>query len=53
MASHNEITGDALVSKRSNDNYRNNYDAIFGKKQEEKDDGNHRVDETVPEQEAS
>ena len=32
MASHNDITGDALVSKRSNDNYRNNYDLIFGKK---------------------
>ena len=32
MATHNDITGDALVSKRNNDNYRNNYDAIFGKK---------------------
>jgi len=32
MASHNEITGDALVSKRNNDNYRDNYDRIFGKK---------------------
>ena len=32
MPSHNDITGDALVSKRNNDNYRNNYDAIFGKK---------------------
>ena len=32
MASHNEITGDALVSKRNNDAYRDNYDRIFGKK---------------------
>ena len=32
MASHNEITGDALVSKKTNDNYRDNYDRIFGKK---------------------
>ena len=32
MAGHNEITGDALVSKRNNDNYRDNYDRIFGKK---------------------
>ena len=32
MASHNEITGDALVSKKTNDNYRNNYDRIFGKR---------------------
>jgi hypothetical protein len=35
MASHNEITGDALVSKKNNDNYRNNYDAIFGKKKKD------------------
>ena len=34
MTSHNDITGDALVSKRNNDNYRNNYDRIFGKKKE-------------------
>ena len=53
MAAKNEITGDSLVSKKNNDNYRNNYDAIFGKKKEEKDDGNNRVAETVPEQEAS
>ena len=32
MATRNDITGDALVSKRSNENYRNNYDLIFGKK---------------------
>lgn len=34
MASHNEITGDALVSKLNNNAYRDNYDRIFGKKKE-------------------
>ena len=34
MATHNDITGDALITKANNDNYRNNYDAIFGKKKE-------------------
>lgn len=43
MASHNEITGDALVSKRNNDAYRDNYDRIFGKKKREQ----------LPEQEAT
>ena len=32
MATHNDITGDALVSRQANENYRNNYDRIFGKK---------------------
>jgi len=32
MATHNDITGDALITKASNENYRNNYDLIFGKK---------------------
>ena len=31
MATKNDITGDSLVS-RSSEAYRNNYDAIFGKK---------------------
>jgi len=31
MAAKNDITGDSLVS-RSSEAYRNNYDAIFGKK---------------------
>lgn len=39
MASHNEITGDALVSRQANENYRSNYDRIFGKKKENKDVG--------------
>lgn len=32
MATHNDITGDALITKVANENYRNNYDLIFGKK---------------------
>lgn len=39
MATHNDITGDALVSRQANENYRNNYDRIFGKKKENKDVG--------------
>lgn len=33
MATTNDITGDKLVSKASNDAYRDNWDAIFGKKE--------------------
>jgi len=32
--SKNDITGDTLISKPSNDNYRNEHDRIFGKKRE-------------------
>lgn len=32
MATTNEITGDKLITKSTNDNYRDNYDRIFGKK---------------------
>lgn len=32
MATHNEITGDALVSRVINNNYADNYDRIFRKK---------------------
>lgn len=39
MASHNDITGDALVSRLANENYRNNYDRIFGKKKEKQNVG--------------
>lgn len=35
MATHNDITGDALISRTSNNNYRDNYDKIFGKKNKE------------------
>jgi len=34
MASHNDVTGDALVSKLNNDNFRNNFDRIFRNKEE-------------------
>lgn len=44
MASHNDITGDALVSKRNNDAYRDNYDRIFGKKKEKQNVGQHNVE---------
>lgn len=32
MTAKNDITGDALRTKQSTEEYRNNYDAIFGKK---------------------
>ena len=32
MTARNDITGDELKSKINSDAYRNNYDAIFGKK---------------------
>lgn len=34
MSATNDVTGDNLVSKASNANYRDNYDATFGKKPE-------------------
>lgn len=39
MATRNDITGDALVSKRNNDNYRDNFDRIFRKKNKDLTDG--------------
>lgn len=36
MAATNEITGDKLITKTTNDNYRDNYDRIFGKKNVQK-----------------
>lgn len=35
MATTNDITGDALISKVNSDAYRNNYDLIFSKKKTE------------------
>ena len=32
MATRNDITGDKLITKSTNDNYRDNYDRIFGKR---------------------
>lgn len=47
MAGHNEITGDALVSKKNNDNYRNNYDAIFGKKKKDAEQAEQQGEEAL------
>jgi len=33
MAATNEITGDSIATKTITEAYRNNYDAIFGKKE--------------------
>ena len=35
MAARNDITGDSIKSKTSSQAYRDNWDAIFGKKKEE------------------
>lgn len=35
MASRNDVTGDRLISRPSDETYRNNYDLIFGKKKEQ------------------
>jgi hypothetical protein len=32
MATQNDVTGDAIKSRNSNQNYLDNWDAIFGKK---------------------
>lgn len=32
MTARNDITGDAIASRGTTDNYRDNYDRIFGKK---------------------
>ena len=36
MATTNDITGDKLITKAANDNYRDNYERIFGKKNVQK-----------------
>ncbi|MDX1532792.1 MAG: hypothetical protein R3230_01145 [Nitrosopumilaceae archaeon] len=36
MVSKNDVTGDLIQSKGSNDNYRNNFDNIFKKRKEKK-----------------
>jgi hypothetical protein len=37
MAARNDVTGDSLVSKSSNEKYRSEWDRIFGKKKETKE----------------
>ena len=34
MATQNDVTGDAIKSRNTNDKYRDGWDAIFGKKKE-------------------
>lgn len=53
MASHNDVTGDALVSKLNNDNFRNNFDRIFGKKEKESSPVKVPVTNELPKPEAS
>lgn len=38
MATRNSITGDRMVSKTTSEEYRNNWNKIFGKKEEEDKD---------------
>lgn len=35
MTTRNDVTGDALVSKNTNNDYRNGWDRIFGRKSED------------------
>ena len=46
MATKNDITGDSLVS-RTSEAYRNNYDAIFGKKGKKDEQRKGRNDEQL------
>lgn len=46
MATKNDITGDALIS-RTSEAYRNNYDAIFGKKGKKNEQWTGRNDEQL------
>ena len=50
MTSYNNITGDALVSKSSTKNFRDNYDRIFieAKKKKVKKENNERKSNRVP-----
>ena len=38
MTSKNDITNDSLITKAPTDAYRSNYDAIFNKKHEQKEE---------------
>lgn len=40
MAAKNDITGDSLVSKSSNEKFRSEWDRIFGKKKETQESEN-------------
>ena len=50
MATKNPITGDKLITKTTNDAYRDNYDRIFGKKNVQKPEASGASEEVaVPE----
>lgn len=40
-STRNDITGDAIRTRTITDKYRDNYDAIFGKKSEKKKEDKH------------
>jgi len=52
MASYNDITGNCLVTKPATEAYRNNFDAIFGKKKVSEAPAQGPV-ETTPEEDAA
>lgn len=43
MASKNDITGDSIKTKIPSEQYRNNYDLIFGKKKPEEKKENEKI----------
>lgn len=47
MATKNDITGDALISKTNTDAYRNNYDRIFGKKKKDAEQAEQQGEEAL------
>ena len=49
MATKNDITGDALISRNASKAYLNNYDLIFrkGNPEKEKEDGNKETEPQV------
>lgn len=44
MATRNDITGDALISKTNSKEYEDNWDRIFGKKKKEETFDEDRID---------
>lgn len=48
MATTNDITGDKLITKSTNDNYRDNYDRIFGKKSSDARELNNHPEYHIP-----
>lgn len=44
MPSRNDVTGDNLISRSNNDQYRNNWDRIFGKKEDKEEETEKKED---------